>query len=110
MKAPLSSSLDNKTTTSLTPNGIDNLKDLELQKLTTNYNLNVQITKLEELPDKPKAEGSESKRKLNVKFKYTVTDGDSSVLAMLPDLVLEKCVSPISNLTLFRNLRQNSLM
>jgi len=65
------------------------------QKLITNKNYLLQITQLKDYEGRS-TESEASKKKVNFKFRFVLSDGVSSVKALVNDKVFKSLVSPIN--------------
>jgi hypothetical protein len=77
--------------TELTKNGIWSLQEVPAQKLQKEQSLIVQLTACKVFPLEEQT--GEKKKKLQIKAKYTISDGVSQVKALVPDTHYIKFVS-----------------
>ena len=100
-QAPHSDSFDSKDLiqskpTHLSKNGVWNLQEVPSQKLQTKQGLVLQVVYCKVFPLEDKQEDSTKKKpKLQIKAKYSLSDGISSVKALVPENNYKKIVSPL---------------
>lgn len=73
-------------------------------------NLVVQITKITNAAPTSEPQESESKQKNKISYKYTVSDGVKSIIALVPEVVFNKIVSKFCIFELFRKMRQKFMI
>lgn len=108
MKAPYSAENVKSTEApkKLTKHGIWNMKDWKTGETQQNQGLILQVThaKVFQLEAKNDNEenGAKSKKKLNIKAKYGLSDGIAQIRVLIPEPVFNKMVSKISQIFVFQ--------